>query len=28
VMLTDMTMGDLGPDSGAALCALFDLLKS
>jgi hypothetical protein len=28
VMLTDMTMGDLEPDSGADLCALFDLLKS
>jgi len=28
VMLTDMTTGDLAPDSGADLCALFDLLKS
>ena len=28
VMLTDMTTSDLGPDSGADLCALFDLLKS
>jgi hypothetical protein len=28
VMLTDMTTGDQEPDSGAELCALFELLKS
>ena len=28
VMLTDMTTGDQEPDSGADLCALFELLKS
>lgn len=28
VMLTDMTTGDQEPDSGADLCALFDLLKT
>lgn len=28
VMLADMTTGDQEPDSGADLCALFELLKS
>jgi hypothetical protein len=28
VMVTDMTTGDQEPDSGADLCALFDLLKT